>query len=196
MSIAHLFTLLRILIIPLFPIFYLYYRSLGISFFWVPIILIILLAICEFSDLFDGFLARRKNQVTDLGKVFDPMADSITRITVFFTFTQGIIGLPILLVMVFLYREFVINTFRTLCALRGYALAARMSGKIKAILQAIVAFLILGLMICYNLRWISLTTLRISSLVSVSLVAAYAVLSMIDYFASNWQFVKKSVKKV
>jgi len=196
MSIAHLFTLLRILIIPLFPVFYLYYSSLGISFFWVPVILIILLGICEFSDLFDGFLARRKNQVTDLGKVFDPMADSITRITVFFTFTQGIIGLPILLVMVFLYREFVINTFRTLCALRGYALAARMSGKIKAILQAIVAFLILGLMICYNLRWISLATLRVSSLISVSLVAAYAVLSMIDYFASNWQFVKKSVKKV
>jgi len=196
MSVAHLLTLLRILIIPLFPIFYLYYSSFGISFFWVPIILIVLLSICEFSDLFDGILARRKNQVTDLGKVFDPMADSITRITVFFTFTQGVIALPILLVLVFLYREFVINTFRTLCALRGYALAARMSGKIKAILQAIAAFLILALMIFYNLRWISLTTLRMSSLITVSIVAAYAVLSMVDYFASNWQFVKKSVKKI
>ncbi len=196
MSVAHLFTLLRILIIPLFPIFYLYYSSLGISFFWVPVILIILLSICEFSDLFDGFLARKKNQVTDLGKVFDPMADSITRITVFFTFTQGVIALPILLVLVFLYREFVINTFRTLCALRGYALAARMSGKIKAILQAVAAFLILVLMIFYNVRWISLTTLRVSSLITVSLVAAYAVLSMIDYFVSNWQFVKKAVKKI
>jgi len=196
MSVAHLFTLLRILIIPLFPIFYLYYNSLGISFFWVPIILIVLLSICEFSDLFDGFLARKKNQVTDLGKVFDPMADSITRITVFFTFTQGVIALPILLVLVFLYREFVINTFRTLCALRGYALAARMSGKIKAILQAIAAFLILGLMILFNLRLISLMALRVSSLVIVSIVAAYAILSMIDYFASNWQFVKKAVKKI
>ena len=98
--------------------------------------------------------------------------------------------------LVFLYREFVINTFRTLCALRGYALAARMSGKIKAILQAVAAFLILGLMILYNLRWISLTALRVSSLVIVSIVAAYAILSMIDYFASNWQFVKKAVKKI
>ncbi|MGD2169908.1 MAG: CDP-alcohol phosphatidyltransferase family protein [Chlamydiota bacterium] len=195
MSVAHYFTILRILLIPFFSIFYLYPQAVGISAEYLPIVLMIILGICEFSDLFDGFVARKKNQVTDLGKVMDPMADSITRITVFFTFTQGIVKLPLLLVLVFIYREFIVNTLRTLCALKGFALAARRSGKVKAVLQAASMFFILTLMILFNSHVIGIDDLQNLSFIAVAIVAGYTVLSAIDYFYANRNYIKKALAK-
>lgn len=194
MNIAHFFTLLRIFISPLFPLLYLEHEWFGLSFTFIPYVLLILLIICECSDLFDGFLARRRNQVTDLGKVLDPMADSITHISLFLTFTQGIVQLPILLVFVFLYRDIFISTLRTLCALKGVALAARMSGKIKAVVQASTAFLIVLLMIPYTMGMISLGVLQQFSLFAVSIAALYTVVSMFDYISSNRIYIRKALE--
>jgi CDP-diacylglycerol--glycerol-3-phosphate 3-phosphatidyltransferase len=194
MNPAHFFTILRIFLSPLFPILYLGYESIGLSLVSVPYLMLALLIVSEFSDIFDGFLARRRNQVTDLGKVLDPMADSITHISLFLTFTQGFIQLPLLLVLVFLYRDFFISTLRTLCALRGVALAARWSGKVKAILQAVVAFLIVLLMIPYSTGKISLELFQQISLLAVSISAGYTALSAIDYFYSNRIYIKKALE--
>jgi CDP-diacylglycerol--glycerol-3-phosphate 3-phosphatidyltransferase len=195
MNSAHYFTLLRILISPIFPILYLGYGWLGIPLVWVPYLMLVFLVICEFSDILDGFLARRSNQVTDLGKVLDPMADSITHISFFLTFTQGFVKLPLLLVLVFLYRDFFISTLRTLCALRGLALGARLSGKLKAIMQACVAFLIIFLMIFYTQGLISLEMLQQISLLSVAISALYTIFSACDYFYANRLFIKKALGK-
>ncbi len=193
MNSAHCFTLLRIVISPLFPVVYLGYEWLGIPFSWVPYLLLVLLLVCEFSDILDGFLARRCNQVTDLGKVLDPMADSVTHISFFLTFTQGIVKLPLLLVLIFLYREFFVSTLRTLCALRGFALAARFSGKLKAVLQAIAAFSILCLMALYVHGALSLETLQELSLGIVLVTVLYTLFSACDYFYANRLFIKKSL---
>ena len=140
-------TIGRIFISPVFLIFYLKYQQLGITLRALPFVLLFLLVLSELSDFFDGFLARRFNLVTELGKILDPMADSITRLTILLTFTQGFISLPLLLVFVFVYRDAMISTLRTVCAFRGVTLAARTSGKIKAVLQASSIFAILILMI-------------------------------------------------
>lgn len=191
MNIAHYFTFLRIFIIPFFPIIYLHPLWFGISVTAMPYFLLGILLLCEITDIVDGFLARRKNLVTDVGKIIDPMADTITHISVFFTFTQGMVSIPLLLVFVLLYREFAISALRTLCALKGYALAARKSGKLKAILQAVVCFLIVVLMIPYTLGYLSLDTLQIVSLISVSVIAIYTVATLVDYFYSNREYIKK-----
>lgn len=193
MSLAHYFTFFRILLIPFFPILYFEYESFGVTKEYLPYVLIFILAICEFTDLFDGFIARKKNQVTDLGKVLDPMADSIMRITVFFTFTKGVINLPILLVFIFMYREFFISTLRTLCAMKGVVLAARASGKIKAVLQAASAFLVLFLMIPHEKGWLSLEALRTSSFYIVGITAIYAVISAGEYIYANRTLIRKAV---
>ncbi|MES2273918.1 MAG: CDP-alcohol phosphatidyltransferase family protein [Chlamydiota bacterium] len=192
MNPAHYFTLLRIFISPLFPLLYLEHSWFGISLVYLPYVLLGLLIICEFSDVFDGMLARRRNEVTDLGKLLDPMADSITHISLFLTFTQGFVQLPLLLVFVFLYRDIFISTLRTLCALRGVALAARFSGKIKAVVQASVAFLIILLMIPYTLGSLSLAFFQQISLFAVSLAALYTAISMGDYVYANWLYIKKA----
>ena len=194
MSIAHYFTFLRIIISPAFPLLYIEYEWLGIPFLLLPYILLVLLSICACSDLIDGMIARKRNQVTDLGKVLDPMADTITQLSLFLTFTQGPVALPLMIVLVFLYREFFIGTLRTLCALRGFALAARFSGKMKTAIQVCVLFLILILMIPYSMGILPLAMLRQISLFATSIAAFYTVISMVDYLWANRIYLKKAIE--
>ncbi len=193
MSIPLSLTLTRVVLSPIFLAVYLYYREMGISLLFLPYFLMFLVVISELSDVFDGILARKKNQVTDLGKILDPMADSIFRLSVFLTFTQGLIKLPLLLVLVFLYRDSIISTLRTVCALRGVALAARLSGKVKAVIQALTAILILVLMIPYSLGYLKLSLLREISLYAVLTAAVYSVFSGIEYVYANRNFIKKAI---
>lgn len=185
-------TLGRLAIGPLFFMTYMWYEQLHISLIAVPFILIGLLVISELSDLFDGMLARKWNQVTTLGKVLDPMADSIVRMAIFFTFTQGLVQLPMLLIFVFLYREVMISTLRTVCALQGRALAARKSGKVKAILQGLSAFAVVILMIPYSQNIMDIETLQQWSLLIVSFAAVYTLLSGLEYTYVHWADIKKT----
>jgi len=191
---AHYFTFFRILISPLFPIFYLKFSSFGISLQVLPFLLLVILTLCEFSDIFDGFIARKKGEVTDLGKILDPIADSITRITIFFTFTQGFIGIPMLWVFVFLYRDFLISALRTVCALKGYALAARKSGKLKAIFQGGSAYIIVLCMIPYSWGALSLEMLQNISYFLVVFTSIYTLASAFDYFIANRGYIKKIIQ--
>ncbi len=191
MTIPNYITISRLLISPIFLFFYLKYEAMGISTFGLFFILLSLLTLLEISDVADGYLARKYHQVSDLGKLLDPMADSIARITIFLTFTVGLVQLPMILVFVFLYRDSVSSTLRTVCALRGLALAARWSGKIKAILQAISCYVILLLILFYSLDLISIEQLQTTSAWVVTFVAFYAVLSLLDYFYANRRHIQE-----
>ncbi len=193
MSIALGLTLSRILLGPVFLLIYLYSESLGISKLWLPYILLLLAGMSELSDAFDGALARRHNKVTDLGKLLDPMADSIFRLSVFLSFVQGVIQLPLILVCVFFYRDMLMSTLRTLCALRGFALAARASGKIKAVIQAVVIFFIILMMIPYTLGCMEVNLLRSVSFYGVLIAAIYTVYSGIEYIIANRGYIKKAL---
>ena len=185
-------TIGRIFISPIFLIFYLKYQQLGITLHALPFVLIFLLVLSELSDFFDGFLARRFNLVTELGKILDPMADSITRLTILLTFTQGFIRLPLLLVFAFVYRDAMISTLRTVCAFRGVTLAARTSGKIKAVLQASSIFSILILMIPYAWGGLSLLQLQNISLIIISTAAVYTVFSGGEYIWVNRSYIRQA----
>ena len=188
-------TLSRVALCPVFLVIYLFYEPMGIPLIALPYILLSLVTVLELTDIFDGLVARKTNQVTNLGKILDPMADSIARISVFLTFTQGAIKLPLLLVLVFLYRDVLISTLRTLCALRGVTLAARPSGKIKAVIQAIAAFAILLLMIPYAMGHLPLETLQSISFYVVSAAAVYTVFSGVEYIYANHMFIKQAWSK-
>jgi CDP-diacylglycerol--glycerol-3-phosphate 3-phosphatidyltransferase len=191
LSLPNFLTFFRIFISPIFLLVYIEYEALGISFVSLPYVLLVLLGVSELSDAFDGYFARRYNQVTDLGKILDPMADSIYRISVFLTFTLPPIQLPMILIFIFLYRDSVISTLRTICALKGFALAARPSGKLKAAIQAFAAFIVILLFIPYSLGQLSQETLRSVSTMIVSIAAVYSLFSGIDYIYSNKHYIAK-----
>jgi len=193
LTLANITTLIRIFVSPIFLFAYLEYESFGISYTVLPYILLFFLVALELSDVLDGYLARRFDQVTELGKLLDPMADSIYRISIFLAFTRPPVSLPILFVFLFIYRDSVISTLRTICALRGVTLAARRSGKIKAALQGISGIAITCLLIPHSLGTLSTQTLQQVSAWIVVITALYALYSGVEYFIANFPYVRRLI---
>ena len=193
LSLANSITLIRIFISPVFLFLYLEYAALGIPEVVLPYVLLVLLLALESSDALDGYLARKFDQVTDLGKVLDPMADSLSRISIFLAFTQPPVCLPLLIVFLFIYRDSVVSTLRTICALRGYALAARMSGKIKSVIQGAAAVAVTLLLIPHSLGLVSTSSLRLTSMWIVLVAALYALYSGGEYLYANFHFVRRAI---
>lgn len=191
MSIANYLTLMRLFISPIFLLTYIYHDSVGITAQTLPYVLLCLLGASELSDAFDGYFARLYNQVTDLGKILDPMADSIARTTVFLSFTQPPVSLPVPLIFIFLYRDSVVSTLRTICALRNFALAARTSGKIKAVIQGVAALIIILLMIPHSQGELSTNVLHLIGTWVVGIAAVYTLLSGIEYVYANRRYIAK-----
>lgn len=113
-------------------------------------ILIGVLTVTLLTDLFDGMAARAYKEVTNFGKIMDPIADS----TFFMTLLIGLAACPrfghnvtIWFPVLVLYREVVMHILRRYAALKGHAMPAKMSGKVKMFVQSIaMAFFFLLVM--------------------------------------------------
>jgi CDP-diacylglycerol---glycerol-3-phosphate 3-phosphatidyltransferase len=187
MNIAMVLTGLRLVLAPLFALTFVKGYCGGPSAAWLWGAFVVTL-LSELSDAFDGFFARRQGKVTDFGKVFDPAVDSIARVTGFISFMVcGII--PLWMFLIFMYRDMLMSLLRIVCASKGVVLAARKSGKLKAILQgmAIGVVLILALLQAYGVEGAAGELWgRPYGFWVVLLPAIYTALSMIDYLIPNW----------
>lgn len=190
MKIAHVLTLSRLAIIPLILLLYLHFDWLGISPKSVGPTLLGLLSLSELSDIGDGYLARKLNQVTDFGKLLDPLADSISRLAMFFMLTQGVISIPLEWPLLLLSRELIVAGVRTTCAMKGLVLAARLSGKIKAVAQGTTLFFIFIGLTLFQLNYLDLEFLRAWSTLLVAFNALYSLISGLDYCRANWCYVR------
>jgi CDP-diacylglycerol--glycerol-3-phosphate 3-phosphatidyltransferase len=101
---------------------------------WNMAVCLGLIAVAECSDLADGLLARRLGHVTDLGKLLDPLADSVYRFCVFLALFGAGWMAAWMICIVFL-RDIIVAYTRIYAAVNGIVLAARTSGKIKAVVQ-------------------------------------------------------------
>ncbi len=139
---------------------------------------LIVLLIAEFTDLVDGWLARRTGQISDLGKLLDPLADSIMRLLIFLGFLAS--GwMPLWMVAIIFARDIIISYLRTYASTRGIVLAARWSGKTKAWFQAIAQIgTILGWKLALDGVKLPFAQISWSLLFLATLVTA---LSVLDY---------------
>ncbi len=102
---------------------------------------IILLNYLELTDATDGYIARKYGQVTDIGKLLDPMFDSLCRFTVFATLLVMDI-LPLWMLLIFFYRDVSVSYYRAFAAQRNVTMSARVSGKVKAVVQGVGVLLV------------------------------------------------------
>jgi CDP-diacylglycerol--glycerol-3-phosphate 3-phosphatidyltransferase len=94
------------------------------------------------TDALDGFLARRRREVTRLGKLLDPTADKILITAAFVSLVQ--LGLaPAWIVATILAREFAVSALRSLAAVDRLVLAAIPSAKVKTICQVLAISLLI-----------------------------------------------------
>jgi CDP-diacylglycerol--glycerol-3-phosphate 3-phosphatidyltransferase len=104
-----------------------------------------LMALAELTDFLDGYVARLTRQVTDMGKVLDPMADSMYRLMIFGAFVQaGWMGAWLL--AVFVVRDIGVSYARMIAMQNGRPVSARFSGKLKAVVQGIAQIYVAAVM--------------------------------------------------
>lgn len=141
MNLPNKLTVLRLVMVPVFFIAFSLPVWFGPSFAGASAVLMfICYAVAELSDLLDGKIARRYHLVTDLGKVMDPFADTLSHLTYFACFLAS--GLmPVWAFLIIMWREFSMSFMRMLMMRTGKAVAANIFGKLKTVLYAVVSVL-------------------------------------------------------
>lgn len=145
MNLPNYLTLARIIVVPLLVVVLLTPvadRWFGVSGYAFAIGLFLAASL---TDILDGHLARRRNQVSNLGKLLDPIADKLLVSAALIVLVEKHLA-PAWAVVVILGREFIITGLRSVAAADGIVIQAQASGKIKMWAQcvAIVALLVAG----------------------------------------------------
>lgn len=190
MKIADIFTLIRIILAPVFLIIYFVPEWFGFGTVLSVWILLPLIIFAEFTDFLDGYFARKTNQVSDFGKLFDPFADVFLHLTVFFCYTiSGYIS-PFIMLL-FAYREFGMLFVRLLAAQKGVAIGARKGGKFKTVLYVVAGFFSLFLECAKRLGYSLPENLMYIGYIFyiMGLIASYV--SFIDYLVNFIPVIKK-----
>ncbi len=169
--------------------------------FLVPIIVAVLLTVemrvwafwgaslflaAALTDLLDGYLARRRKQITTLGRLLDPIADKLLISSALIALVQLQIA-PAWMVAIIVGREFAVSGLRSIAAHEGFSIDVSTLGKGKMVTQvAAVVGLILGSK--YG-GWVE-STARIL----LWAVVFFALVSMVQYFREFWSKLDSSIK--
>ena len=182
MTLPNKITFARIISAPV--IFLVYYfliieslaPSVGIIIVWI------LFFITEISDLVDGALARKHQLVSDLGKLLDPFADVICRVTYFLCFVNQKL-MPVWALLIILYREITIMFIRTIMMKRGIAMGARKGGKMKSLMyffSSVYGLMMVSRHIFFpDFKYVFYE--KVLAYVLFSMAAGAALLSLLDY---------------
>ena len=138
-------TIGRIFLVPLLVVV-LMTNQKDMNLFGVPkeILGALIFAVASLTDWLDGYVARRRKQITGLGQWMDPLADKLL-VTAAFVSLVYLDLAPAWMVVVILGREFFVTVLRSIAHARGQALPASGLGKVKMVAQvAAILILILG----------------------------------------------------
>jgi len=175
MNLPNTLTLVRIFLVPLLVVVLLT-QFAGHEIFGVPKELIgaAIFAVASLTDWLDGYLARRRRQVTWVGQVLDPIADKLLTSAAFISLVQ--LGLaPAWMVALIIGREFAITGLRSLAYTKGITIPASRLGKIKMASQVTAILLLI-------LGWRPVPWLAPIGYAALWVVMLTAVVSAIDYY--------------
>ncbi len=128
MGFANLLTLSRIFLVPIFIWFIIQDKMIT---YWAAFLIFIIAAL---TDYYDGWIARRFREISNFGKILDPVADKILVISALVIFVMYDV-IPPWMVIIIVSREFLITSIRFFALTQNQVLAAERSGKHKTISQ-------------------------------------------------------------
>jgi len=119
--------------------------------YWPKVIAFVIFVVAAVSDTIDGYLARKRNQVSELGQLLDPIADKLllfaTLIPIFWLTRHPTLltdykipwwgSLPVWVAIILIGREVLITVFRWFAKRRGVVIPAHGPGKLKAAFQSV-----------------------------------------------------------
>ncbi|SFK28361.1 CDP-diacylglycerol--glycerol-3-phosphate 3-phosphatidyltransferase [Halobacillus dabanensis] len=191
MNLPNKITLSRIFLIPIFIIL------MSVPFEWgtlsmgereLPVSHLcgaILFILASTTDWIDGYIARKHNLVTNLGKFLDPLADKLLVSAALILLVE--IGLaPAWIVILIISREFAVTGLRLVAAGEGSVLAASQMGKLKTWIQIIA----ISLLLLHN--WpLAFFSFPLGT-IALYLAMIITVYSGYDYFKKNWHVMRDS----
>ena len=172
MNLPNALTLLRIFLVPVLVVVLLT-RAGGGPFLGAGIF-----GLAVLTDYLDGYFARRRNQVTRLGILLDPIADKLLTAAAFLSLVE-MDAVPAWMVMIIVGREFAVTGLRNIAAGRGVLIPASGLGKGKMVAQVVCIFLLL--------LGRAYPVLEVPALLSLWLVVILALVSGFDYFRRYWK---------
>ena len=191
MNLPNKLSIIRICLVPIVCLFFI------LNTIWSTIVAIALFLLAVFTDFLDGYIARSTNQVTNLGKLLDPIADKLLVCCTLFLiaenaiFTQmGILPMGVggFCCALIISRELLISVFRQIGASKGVVIHANSWGKIKAIFQYISIPVLMLLSLDEQLISINLTLYKIIYWLGIStfgVATILTILSAIIYVVEN-----------
>jgi CDP-diacylglycerol--glycerol-3-phosphate 3-phosphatidyltransferase len=188
MNVPNLLTILRIFFVPLlvavvvqgrlrFEVFGLVVGS--------DLVALAIFLTAAATDLLDGYLARRRGQVTTVGTLLDPIADKLLISAAMIALVQ-IQLVPAWMVILIVGREFAISGLRAIAAAEGYTIKSSELGKTKMVTQVIAVVLLL-----MSMRFPALSRWAMLWMWGVLL---FTLVSAADYFRKFWRKVDDRVK--
>ncbi|MER3390651.1 MAG: CDP-diacylglycerol--glycerol-3-phosphate 3-phosphatidyltransferase [Microcella sp.] len=176
-NLANIITVVRILLAPLFVVLLVLD---GGEDGWLRLAAAALFILAIATDGVDGMLARRRNLVTDLGILLDPIADKLLTGAAL-VMLAVLAELPVWVVVVILVREWGITLFRFLM-LRDRVIPASRGGKLKTVVQAVaISFALVPLWQLFG-EWI-----HIVNTVLMSAAVVLTVVTGLDYLVQAWR---------
>jgi len=189
MNLPNSLTVLRIFFVPLLVVVLLT-REPNFDFWGLPIhfevwgVLILLMAAA--TDVMDGYIARKRREITTLGILLDPIADKLLISAAFISLVEmGLV--PAWMVVIIIGREFIVVGLREIASVEGLVIPASPLGKTKMILQVLAG--------CAVILTAKYTSLKLLGTVLMWLVVLSAVASAIHYFQMFWSQIDMRVQE-
>ena len=177
-NVPNTLTMFRIFIIPVIMVMLIHEG------FWINLFTGILFLIASLTDIVDGYIARKYNLITNLGKILDPLADKLLVLTALIMLIP--LGrVPAWMVAVIVLRETGVTSLRAVAAADGTVIAASFLGKYKNMFQVIAT---LFLIVHHTYQVITINDFTISfdfhdaGILVMWIALVFTVWSGIDYF--------------
>jgi len=157
--------------------------------------------LASITDGVDGYLARRRGQITTMGMLLDPLADKLMITALYVALAQLLPAIvSVWVVIIIIGREFLISGLRSIAASEGFAIEASELGKFKMVIQIVsVVAAILALRWdewVFRVRGIYLVIpVRLIAIMSIWFMVAVSVISAVDYFWGFWKKIDKRVDR-
>lgn len=150
--------------------------------------------VASLTDGIDGYLARRRGQITTLGILLDPLADKLLIAAAFIAlveFNPSVV--PAWMAIIIIGREFLVSGLRSIAASEGFTIEASELGKFKMFAQIVT---VLAVILSNRFAWVDAgpVVLPIALIAQVSLwfMVGLSVFSATDYFLAFWARVDRS----
>jgi CDP-diacylglycerol--glycerol-3-phosphate 3-phosphatidyltransferase len=156
----------------------------------------VLFVLASITDGLDGYLARKRSQITTMGMLLDPIADKVmvtAALIALVAYNPDVVKVWIAVVII--GREFLVSGLRSIASSEGFTIEASDLGKLKTVIQivsvvsAILAHhwyqWVFGVVVI-PVKWIAITAIYFTVVVSV--------ISAIDYFVGFWKKIDHAAK--